>query len=268
MSLKNLIALQKQKESKGASKPVTDSAVSAGNESSAAEQAVVVDDGARATPVEAAEIPAQEAGVPAPGKPKGLGLNLAGAGRAVGAAIRPATQRNISQPRAGSGVADTDSAKDDGAVFGLADLAAFNADDESAPAKSPSQLDSGFLDEIEATAPDRELPPELTKQQSDFVESLDGIYSVLTDPDLFGQQVRTIMLELQENPEYIKLVQDQDVSTMIRGMRNTMGLARIKKQEKSRKSGTSTRKSARGKSAVSDEDMALLDSLMGGLGDD
>lgn len=266
MSLKNLIALQKQKESSNAGKSVASTANADGSESGSAEQAPLVNDSASATPVEGAETPA-----PAPAestKPRGLGLNLVNAGRTVGSGVRPTTPRNIPNKSDGGNVPASDSGSDDGAVFGLADLAAFDANDDTAPEKSKPELSSGFLDEIEATAPDRDLPPDLTKQQTEFVESLDGIYQVLPDPEMFGQAVRQIMLELQENPEYIKLVQDQDVATMIRGMRNTMGLAKIRKQEKSRKSGTGTRKSARATSSVSDEDMALLDSVMGGFGDD
>jgi hypothetical protein len=94
-----------------------------------------------------------------------------------------------------------------------------------------------------------------------FVESLDGIYQVLHDPEMFGQAVRMVMLELQENNEYDKLLADSDIHVMIRGMRRTMGLARVRKQEKSRKA--STNKNARTKSALADKDMALLNMLMG-----
>lgn len=118
-----------------------------------------------------------------------------------------------------------------------------------------------FLDEIEATAPDRDLPADLKSQQLMFVEQLDGIYQVLNDPEMFGQSVRVIMMELQENPEYIKLISDTDVHTMIRAMRNTMGLAKIKKQSKQRKAGATSRAKKAG--AVSDDVMNLLDSLGG-----
>jgi hypothetical protein len=74
------------------------------------------------------------------------------------------------------------------------------------------------------------------------------------------------MSELQENPEYIKLVADQDVHTMIRAMRNTMGLARIKKTEKTRKAKSTT--AAKKKGAVTDDVMGMLDGLLGGGGDD
>lgn len=141
------------------------------------------------------------------------------------------------------------------------DLAGF--DESVAPALEPRS--ERFADEIEATAPDRDLPADLTHQQLMFVEQLDGIYQVLNDPEMFGQSVRIIMMEMQENPEYEKLISDQDVHTMIRAMRNTMGLAKIKKQSKSRtaKSGTAAKK----RGAISADVLGLLDD-MGIEGDD
>lgn len=139
--------------------------------------------------------------------------------------------------------------------FTLDDIAGLDASET--PIEEAGSISSGFLDEIEATAPDRNLPAELGPQQLAFVESLDGIYSVLHDPDFFAGSIRSIMSELQENKEYIKLVSDQDIHTMIHGMRNIMGLAVIKKTEKKKPA-------ARGKKArVDDDTMALLDSLGG-----
>jgi hypothetical protein len=143
----------------------------------------------------------------------------------------------------------------------LDDIAGLDESSTPAIAHGERETASGFMDEIEATAPDRDLPADLESNQLIFVESLDNIYQVLNDPELFGQAVRVIMTELQENPEYIKLISDQDVHTMIAAMRNTMGLARIKKQSKSRTAkNTST---AKKKGAVSDDMMRLLDSLGG-----
>lgn len=116
---------------------------------------------------------------------------------------------------------------------------------------------TGFIDEIEATAPDRDLPEEMTPGMLSFVESLDSIYLILNDTDMFAQSVRTIMMELQENPEYDKLISDTDVHVMIRAMRNTMGLARVKKQAKSRKTGTGKAKTPSRKQALMDKALAL-----------
>lgn len=97
---------------------------------------------------------------------------------------------------------------------------------------------TGFLDEIDATAPERELPEDLDHQQQGFVGLLDSIYEILTEPELFAQAVRTIMSELQSHPEYEQLVGDKDVHTLIKGMRATMGLARMRKAEKKAKTSS------------------------------
>jgi len=86
-----------------------------------------------------------------------------------------------------------------------------------------------FADLIDAQAPERTLPENITHQQQGFVSLLDSIYEIIQDPDLFSQAVRTIMSELQTHQEYAQLVGDRDVHVLIRGMRQTMGLARIKK---------------------------------------
>lgn len=232
MSLKKLLALQAKKQETESPK--------AGPISSPLESAKVE---AESPVVEATTAPS-EVSV----KPKGLGLNLASASRAV-AAAKPAPAKPT--------VIETDS-------FSLEDLAGLSTDVVAVPA---SQTPSGFEypDEIEATAPDRDLPPDLAPELVSFAESLDGIYSVLHDPEMFGQSVRFIMMELQENKEYGKLLSDPDIHTMIHGMRRTMGLAKVRKQEKSRKA--TTNKNARKASGVSDSAMALLDGLLGGSDD-
>lgn len=112
--------------------------------------------------------------------------------------------------------------------------------------------------ETAASAPTRELPEDMTDGMKLFVESLDGIYDVLFDAELFGNMTKNIMVELSENPEYIKLIADEDVHTMIRGMRDAMGLARIKKVESKR--GTGTRKTS-AKTAQTAESVELLDNM-------
>src|SRR3546814_5765582 len=83
-----------------------------------------------------------------------------------------------------------------------------------------------------------ELPADLTAQQLQFVESLDVIYTVLHDADMLGQSIRSVMQELQENKEFIQLVSDHDIHTMIKAIRNVIGVAKIRKEEKSSKRKT------------------------------
>jgi hypothetical protein len=140
--------------------------------------------------------------------------------------------------------------------LGSVDLGAI---EEAGESNDDEQIEgSGFFDEIEATAPDRELPEDLSEQGREFVSLLDSTYTILNDADMFAQQVRTIMMELQENPEYEKLISDMDVHVMIRAMRNTMGLAKIRKQAKKRTTGT-----ASGRAKSPSKKQALMDKALG-----
>lgn len=138
----------------------------------------------------------------------------------------------------------------------LDNLGSFDLSDVDEPEAATDEF-VGFVDEIEATAPDRELPEDLSPEMAGFVESLDSMYLVLNDSDMFAQSIRQIMMELQENPEYEKLVSDQDVHVMIRAMRNTMGLAKIRKQAKSRKTGTTKARAPSKKQALLDKALSL-----------
>lgn len=98
---------------------------------------------------------------------------------------------------------------------------------------------SRFADEIPATAPIRDLPPELAEQAVSFTKSLDSVYACLHEPELLGGVVRGIMIELANHPEYRKLISTADYHTMVKGMRESMGLARIKKEEsKAKRTGS------------------------------
>lgn len=259
MSLKNLIALQKA--NKEGVKPdeipspredvrdETPSAESPSNDAGAQQSGHVPP----ASPSTASDVP----------RATGLGLNRLGAlkGGLGAATLRPVPEPAV--PPAERGAGEAESAGDGPVEFSLDDIAAL--DEQSTPVVVSRERDgSGFDDEIEATAPDRDLPEDVTPQMIGFVEQLDNIYQVLNDPDMFSQSIRILMMELQENPEYEKLVSDQDVHTMIRAMRNTMGLAKIRKQEKSKTAKRST--AAKKKGAVTDDVMGVLDSL--GFGDD
>lgn len=90
---------------------------------------------------------------------------------------------------------------------------------------------SRFADEIPATAPVRELPPELAEQAVQFTKSLDSVYQCLHEPELLGGVIRGVMIELSNHPEYRKLISPMDYHTMVKGMRESMGMARIKKEE-------------------------------------
>jgi len=109
------------------------------------------------------------------------------------------------------------------------------ADDGIEPSR---QGISYFPDETPADKPTRELPEDLTKEQLGFVDMLDSVYGILHDPELLGGTIKNIMVELAQNSEYTKLMSPEDIRVMVRGMRESMGLARVKKQEsKAKRSG-------------------------------
>ena len=130
----------------------------------------------------------------------------------------------------------------------------------SKPTTTPSGFKSRFADEEPATAPDRALPEDAEKPMRQFVESLDSVYKIVHEPDLLGGVIKSIMIELAQKPEYRKLIQPKDIHTMIKGMRDSMGMARIKKEEsKAKRSGGSRSKKP---TKVDDLDvLAALDEL-------
>lgn len=113
--------------------------------------------------------------------------------------------------------------------------------------------------ESPASAPPRDLPPNLTEQQLKFVASLDSVYACFHDPKMLSGTIRSIMVELQQNNKFIELVADSDVATMIRGMRDTLGMVQVAKQSKKR---GSTKKRGEDALAKSLKVGNVLDKLM------
>lgn len=156
--------------------------------------------------------------------------------------VHPAGEEHRSQP---------DGQRNDGLS---GDLAALADSEEGQPLERKR---SNFADEIPADAPIRELAEDVEPTMRKFCESLDSVYQVLHEPELLGKMIRTIMMELQQHPEYRKLIQPIDVRTMIKGMRDSMGMARVKKQERKRGSGGSAKPSK----AIDADMLADLDAL-------
>jgi hypothetical protein len=117
-------------------------------------------------------------------------------------------------------------------------------------ANESAQL-SQFPDETPASKPTRELPADLDKGQLQFIELI----------ELLSGVIKGIMSELQANPQYMKLVSQLDKRTWVLGMRENMGLAKVKKAEKKASRG-------RGSSKALDTDlMAIADELSVNWGD-
>lgn len=191
----------------------------------------------------------------------GLKLGASAAPKAVSESPKPAAGIKLGNlPKAATPKPSAaPSVSDDLDLSALASMDTSSIPEQAASGQSAMQ----FPDEIEATAPLRELPEDLTPQQMTFIESLDSIYEVLHDPELLGQSIRMVMQELQENPEYTKLISDHDVHTMIKSIRNVMGITKIRKEEKTAKRGTGKGKST-ASSKFDADTMAQLDAMMAG----
>lgn len=132
--------------------------------------------------------------------------------------------------------------------FSLDDL----ADSMVGDADSARETRSQFDDETPAQKPTRELPEDCDQGLRAFVELIDSVYAILDDPELLGNVIKSLMIELKSNPQYMQQVCDEDIRTWVRAMRNHMGLARLKKTEAKEKRAKG---GAKGKSSKVDADM-------------
>lgn len=159
-------------------------------------------------------------------------------GAATGNAFAKLAKRDTSDSDAKPGSASSDGAEGSGVVgnpFATLD----QLGDVEPVRDEPSR--ASFPDETPASAPTRELPDDISEAAKNFVQTIDGIYEIIHDSELLANVIPNIMIELQQNPQYIKLVVKQDIHTWVRAMRDGMGLARIKKTESKarRKAGSS-----------------------------
>jgi hypothetical protein len=109
---------------------------------------------------------------------------------------------------------------------------------------------SAFTDETPADKPMREIPADCNAQMKLFIEMMDNMYDteLRQDLELLSGMIRSIMVELKSNPQYIQQVRKEDIRTWVQAMRQTMGLAKIKKAEKQEKrKGSGTRSPSKGK---------------------
>jgi len=182
--------------------------------------------------------------------------------RSPTASPMPAAKESESQAPTQKAEVESSLAKTPAGPVSLVDLAGMG---ESLNEIDPEEEDSIPLDHVPVTAPDRQLPPELTKQQEQFVKSLDSIYSLHNDPDMFVDMVRKIMSEMQSNPDLVELLADEDSQAMISGLRQQAGMAQVKKQESKKKRGTGNGKSSSSKTASAIDSVAASLAAFSGL---
>lgn len=189
------------------------------------------------------------------GSNESSGIKLAGITR------QPNNSNLVAEPKSGGSITSKSNA---GIGLSLVDIAGLDDSDDSKLIGIDESGD-GYLDQVPATAPVRELPPELDEQQKGFVKSLDAIYSLHAEPDLFVNMVSKIMSDMADNPALADLLADEDSNAMIRGLRQSAGLAQVKKQEsKAKRGGRSSKPNPK-----LDEALATLQGIAGfdALGD-
>jgi len=112
--------------------------------------------------------------------------------------------------------------------------------------------------EVPANEIERILPEGATEPMLAFVALLDSVPKLFHDPETMKHQVRNIMVALQEEESFVEMIMPQDLQHIIRGMRETLEGAAIKKAAKKR--APAKKKLTK----LSADDMADLDSLMAG----
>lgn len=217
------------------------------------------------TPTPAPEPVAKAGGVPS--LPLGGGFKLKVAGATAAAtpdpSPNPATDSVVAEPQ-------PNSADESQAPVGLtlSDISQIDTDLVGIPGIEQAGADltdsEGYLDQVPAAAPIRDLPTELDKQQKAFIDSLDSIYRLHDDPEMFVNMVRRIMSEMQDRPELMPLLAPggEDSNALIRGLRQSAGLAQVKKTESKAKRGNGGGR-AKPQSAMVDSAMKTLQGLAG-----
>lgn len=116
--------------------------------------------------------------------------------------------------------------------------------------------------EVPAEAVVRELADDASPGLLKFIEMLDSVPKLFHDPDTLGQVIRNIMVSLSEEESFIEMVQPDDYKFIIRGMRDVLEGAAIKKASTKRKSSTKRKPK---KTDLDSDDLAMLDDLMSGI---
>jgi len=135
------------------------------------------------------------------------------------------------------------------------DTNAIDAAVEANPIASVASVDR-FSDEIEVQKPERDLPEELTEQQQAFINLLDSVYELHHDADAVQNAVSRIMTDMKETEHLANLVEDDDVTNIVRKMKQILGFRKATKKAKAK---------GRPKTAAVAELESMFDDLMGGL---
>ena len=146
--------------------------------------------------------------------------------------------------------------------LGLLDIASLDTGETKLDFERTIQDAEGdYLDQVPATAPDREIPEGMAEHAIAFMKSLDSIYNLHNDREMFVSVVSKIMSEMQEDKSLAKLLAPEDANAIMRGMRQAAGMAQVKKVK-------ATEKRKGGSSKNSAIQAAAMDSLLSVAGFD
>ncbi len=95
---------------------------------------------------------------------------------------------------------------------------------------------------------------DVTKEAEAFIQNLESLKESFDKPDIIGQQLRSIMTDLANNPEFEEFLAPEDGNTMVRGLRSSYGIAVAVKA--ARKKGPK-----KSKTSVSADTQASIDEI-------
>ena len=124
-----------------------------------------------------------------------------------------------------------------------ASVAAPTASVPQAASAAPGVPVEAVRQELPVASSEETPTVKIPKEQADeFLELLRSIQLLMDDPDSIQTILRTIMIELQTQPQFVQLMQPEDFGLMIRAMHKAMGIAQIRKTEtRSKSAGRKTK---------------------------
>lgn len=100
----------------------------------------------------------------------------------------------------------------------------------------------------------KEWDADVKEEAENFISNLEAMKASFDNPDVVGAQLRSMMIDLTEHPEFIEFLAPEDGGTMIKALRESYGLAVVTKASKAKgKKSTKKKKYDSSVSASLDE---------------
>lgn len=120
----------------------------------------------------------------------------------------------------------------------------------------PQELSVG---EIPATQCYDELPGDMSEEMKGFIELVNRVPEMFDDADMMSQCLRRIMTNMQANHEFVEMLSDKQISTIIKGAKSILGFTQLKAESK--KKGSNRKKGP----SLDVDDMGEIDKMLEGL---